>query len=102
MNFVERFLVVPTIEEPVQATYDESKGYALTVDGKPAVAEDYVAGTQTVTRVRNESPDSDPAPSVETLTFVEAEGADYADQTWVRMATETVTTIRAEERDYGV
>jgi hypothetical protein len=94
--FVERFLVEPEPTSVPDATYDEKRAYAVTQDGRPIVAISSAGETHTVTEVANEAPDSDPAPDVQTLTFVEAEGADVA---YSLSSTETVTRVKAESPD---
>src|SRR5437763_9733761 len=93
--FVERFLVEPE-EVPIPASvFDDERGYAVGEDGRPAVETATAEQTHTVTEVRAEHPDSDPAPEPQTLTFVEAEGAEFA----FLAPTETATRVRAEAPD---
>jgi hypothetical protein len=94
--FVERFLVEPEPSSVSDATFDEKRAYAVTQDGRPVVADFSAGETQTVTRVRNEAPDSDPEPDVQTMTFVEAEGPDVA---YSLASDESFTRVKVESQD---
>lgn len=94
--FVERFLVKPELSPVPESTYDEKRGYAVAANGVAVVALFSAGATQTVTEVRNESPDSDPEPDTGTFTFVQAEGPDV---NWSLSSNETSTRVRSEEPD---